>query len=271
MAVTVKSVKKCEEISDYVPHRWRSHPFYFIGLPLYLILTTIFYWIIWVPLCYSLLFDNLGPYAAEWTVPFFIIVFIGYLFIVAAYLYEWRCRHKNQELSYYEITEDKCELEESPVDSVSYEMTPMNTEKCDVHFDKPPSPKIPKKRPQTLHLEESRPVSQNLHSPLTPRELFFIDLIEAATQQHEEPPEGENQDYSYSPPHYSKPFHGFDHSPGNSSGYATFSPTSPHTEYFIANIPENKNCKSEVFLFVDDEDKKDCKVIEVVMKNDAQE
>lgn len=255
MSVITKKTKvkqKYEKV--YVPHRIRSHPFYFIAFPLVTVLTTMFFWLIFCPLlfakCLTMAFSD-----ALWPVYFWVTAFIVYLIILALLLCYWRCTPKKKKQAVYvisvedkdEVEEDSCiELNEIP----SKEITDINANDSDIKKDTPDQNELfprcsvrQKKRPQSLMLTEERPVSQNLSSPLTPRELFFIDLIETANKTCSSTTHTflENEKQRYSP----------DPVVMDSDNDKTKS--SLPAEFFIANVPVDQNCTSQVFLYVDED------------------
>lgn len=263
MSVIVKkeTLNTAKISSPYVPHLYRSHPFYFIGLPLYLTLTTIFYWMIWVPLCYSIMCAKLEGQISGWAVPFFMLALTGYILILAAYIYQWKSKQKYEKNDvFYEVTKEILHPESS---NDSYEMKIITKDPKEKEEDQW-STKRQRKRPHVLRFETSRPVSQNLSTSLTPRDLFFIDFINNSYEndkqytRHFIERERESGIFDMSP-----------NTPGlNKLPESSQLSNSPGpTEYFIANVAEDSTCKSEVFLFVnDDKDNKDCQVIDVKLK-----
>lgn len=254
MSVVTKKTKvkqKYEKV--YVPHQIRSHPFYFIGFPLLTVLITMFFWLILCPLvfakCSTMAYSN-----RLWPVYFWVTAFIVYLIILALLICYWRCFGKKDKQLIYEITvedkdqeENECSIELK--DMPSKDVTDINANDSNIKKDTPDNNELfprcsvrQKKRPQSLVLIEERPASQNLSSPLTPRELFFIDLIEGANKTCSSTTHTflENEKQNYSP------------DPLVTSSDGDKAKCGSPSEFFIANVPVDQTCTSQVFLYVDE-------------------
>lgn len=86
----------------YIPHEYRSHPFYFINLPYHLLLVTMMYWLALCPISYSLIIR----YDFEHTsIVFFIMCINIYIAIVLIFVAIWRCKNRRNKQTRYEIAE----------------------------------------------------------------------------------------------------------------------------------------------------------------------
>lgn len=130
------------------------------------------------------------------------------------------------------------------------------------------------KRPESLALSTVTETTAEVHSassPLTPRELFFWDLIQNANKSRNSTTHSfiehekefcSSDDASLSSPKAVKP------TTDNPEIRAARSEKLSSTEYFIANVPDRKSLTAEVFLFVDGGEPEKCLKIRVDKESD---
>nr|CAI5844065.1 unnamed protein product [Callosobruchus analis] len=166
MTLVAENLKKCVKKHRYVPHKRRSHPFYCISLPFLATLVSIFYWIVLVPVIFSVLFTRL-TYNSSWVVFFFVVALSLFILVLMIFVCVWRC---------------SCRTKTKQTEQ-SEDMVNMNVmmQHCDTSVEKQASMLGRKNRPAMIQINPSEvPIFDQPASPLSPRELFFIDLIEAA-------------------------------------------------------------------------------------------
>lgn len=261
MAVVTRKTKIKRKLEkSYVPHLLRSRPFYFIGFPWIVLLVSMFYWLVLCPLLFAHLLYFFED-DSRWPIYFWVTVFLFYLVMLSMFVCCWRCSSKKtKEETLYVTTIDNCD--DSSIELQDIPKTAEEKQENGLCGKSEPSPVIDqdqlfprcsvrqKKRPDSLVFDETRPVSQNLSSPLTPRELFFLDLIEGANKTCSSTTYNflQNEKKNYTP----------DEPSVHLSDDQCHSPS----EFFIANVPVDKSCTSEVFLYVDSD--KDKATIQVV-------
>ncbi|CAH1105362.1 unnamed protein product [Psylliodes chrysocephalus] len=207
MAVIKKKIKRVESNNTYLPHKIRSHPFYCINLPLRVTVLFIFYWIVLVPVLYYIFSTYVPGFVAN-TLPYFLVMFVVFLIIMGIFVKEWRSKaHTEKKGIYYikyetpdsvdnlEVKQSIIDIERQPQEVIlrkkSREMiflcdrrqiienqrSLLIEEIKDTIYQRENKPE----RPTNIRIEETvRPVSQTANSPLTPRELFFLDMYEYA-------------------------------------------------------------------------------------------
>lgn len=182
-----------------------SQPFKFIGFPLYCVLLFILYWFLYCPLMFVKVsyLSRYNDWPIEWPFYFWSVAFIIFLILLGILVLLWRLspKNKNQLFQVNYINEKVIEENTSLVI-------------CEKKLELDDNLK---------KLEENEDI---VTTPLTPRELFFYDLIESANKS-------------------------FNSSIRINQNRAS---TGGQQEFFIANVSPTRNCVSNVFLFVNPEE-----------------
>lgn len=267
--------------SKYAAHIWRSHPFKCISLPLWGIFFFILYWFALIPLIYVYLnIFYAHELANKWIITFWLIAFAVFIILLSILICLWRCNtnynkiaNENAHLLKPPNTGQTIELQTIHViynennsndnvtkhESRGKELTEING-KEDMNSEKlfprcSVKRRIDKKRPVSVNLtpihdpQKYRSLYYGDLSPLSPRELFFHDLIRSANQS-------ENN--------LTNTFLEKERAISLQNNLTILKSDKENDinntsqEFFIANVTTPENCANEVFLFIDEskEDKK---------------
>lgn len=263
--------KECIEKKQYIPHKLRSHPFRCIVLPLICGLFFISYWFMLCPLLFVSYFKDIP-------LLFWSIALLVYIILMAIAIFIWRClgrKDRKQEIvarkqeydsllspeksnvkQLYHVTlindtsPDKKSHESNTHDSTTNLNKDNNIKSENVENSEKAFPKCSVKRKPELMLQKSneRPLSvvstaSSPKSPLTPRELFFIDLIEAAN----------NSPASYIPA--TQEFLDMERKNclPDMDDKTKRQPTKSeiqNSEFFIASVPNQRSTTTQVFMYI---------------------
>lgn len=261
--------RKVNSTRKYQSHKIRSHPFKCISLPLWIIFFFIIYWFALVPLIYVCLHMRPGrEWSNNWIYLFWLICFVIFVIILCLLIFLWKCNpnkkneeetdeliptnvtiSKTQEIYPQTLTADAIKTPKDVLDKTDKNVhveTNLDTKAiCNVKR------RLDKKRPESVNLtrvhepQKFRSLYYGETSPLSPRELFFFDLMKSA---HESERSLSNSFIE------------------NERKANTLTPTTRNTrnkgskEFFIANVTTPDKCTSEVFLFIEN-DKNDKKLV----------
>lgn len=269
-----KSSCKVKSEKYYEAHRLRSHPFKCISLPLWGIFFFIFFWFALVPIIYVLLNMKHGKeWPSNWIYFFWAICFVIFLIVLCLLICLWRCnpRKKNrdetdelipnsntsktQDIYSQTLTADAIKAPKDNKERIGTNVTPKrNTEAIPVCNVKR---RLDKKRPESVNLtrvhepQKYRSLYYGETSPLTPRELFFFDLMKSAHESE--------RSLTYSFIENEKKANTLTHPRSSQTD------NKGSKEYFIANVTTPDKCTNEVFLFIEN-DKSEKKF--VIREND---
>lgn len=199
--------------------RYLSDPFQFIGLPLYSVLTFILYWLIYCPLVFikvrSYCIVSHSDWPKEWPYFFWIVAFFIYLILMSLLVCLWKLKlpqkRQNKKLFQISIIDNKEDSTEEKIESIKEKNYDGNSLKLKI---------VPSSEPVISEEPFITPIT-----PLTPREIFFHNLIESANRAE-----------------------------CNSSTQiirSSIESSDKEKEFFIANVTPSKVCVSNAFIYVD--------------------
>lgn len=242
--------------SVYIPHILRSHPFRFIFFPIGVVLLFIFLWFAVYPLIHVYVYKQSIDASENWFWFYWPVALLLFLILLMLLLCIWRCKLNN---STFENSEEKecillnnrrkdkdfytVSLTASEASTVSNENKNQNIELAEITPAKTerlfPRCSV-KRKPDKLQLERVVIHEQAKTACLSPRELFFKDLLQ-----------GDNK--SNSSVVFNQPLEEAVLSAINKT--ALNEKKNISREYFIASVsPKLKEYKNNIFMYVNAEE-----------------
>lgn len=214
----------CSTNKFYTPHILRSHPFRFIYLPLCVVFLFIILWFAVYPLIHVYVYNQSIDASENWFWFYWPLALLLFVIVLVLLVCVWRCKRsdgnseetvcilkKNSEETVVLNASEEDLSEKKSLQSIELEeITPGKAEhlfpRCSV-----------RRKPEKLQIEKVVIHEQRKTACLSPRELFFKDLLDEANK---------------------------------STSSLIFNQPKTH-EYFIASVsPKQKNYKNNIFMYV---------------------
>lgn len=271
------NLKSCTNFAntkkEYVPNKIRSHPMRCLSLPICLLILFILLWFVIFPVLFVNWYLVRKDWIEEPSFYYWIGAYVIFLILSVILVCIWRCMKDSKYLkSPYSSTQSQKEpilLNKTPYKSnvistlqrdQSYYNRKSETNKIQKESldEKDQVEDLPQKqvkvRPSSLELNngiKTRAEFHSLASPLTPREIFFWDLIESANKICTSTTHNfiENEKQMASLDNCSL------NSPKSKEDAVETRLSKSSAEYFIANVPNRKSLTAEVFMYINDEEK----------------
>lgn len=248
--MNLKNCVKGSEKKPYNPHQIRSRPFRCLILPIFGVFLFILFWFILCPLLFVYLLQLKPKWPKIWQFIYWLLALIVFVILLLLLVYLWRRRskHKNEILGRKESDfllnniKNECKKNSCSVTLYTIQKSQEPAERS------PPTEKI-RNRPSNLSISQVTTVElhNSTSSPLSPRELFFWDLIQSANKS--------SNSVSYNFIENEKKFCSLDNfsvsSPKRIKSAEVTRRSRASADYFIANVPDRKSLTAEAFLFVD--------------------
>lgn len=219
----------------YIPNLIRSHPFRFIFLPLCIVLLFILFWFALYPLIHVFIYKQSIDGSENWFWFYWPLALLLFVLLLIILVFIWRC--KSNISAHKECEETECILNNQRKDKELY-TTSLSASDKSIELEEIQAEKLfprcsVKRKPEKIQIEQVVIHEQAKRATLSPRELFFKDLL-----QQEDDKSNSSIDLNYE----------------NRAVFSALNKVTSDTkknEYFIACVsPTQKNYKNNIFMYI---------------------